>query len=149
MEILTYVENLHKMVEGRGNMFHHVCLFHKGWWKLIRLFGFALQGGWWEASKCTRCRGHVWGAAKFYFLWDSAQEELQHFPGTCNSAITTPLLHTFTPHTLPILIPMLPTFPQIHYYYFISTTTTFYAYCSLISHKLLSAIHMNKCCYLV
>jgi hypothetical protein len=80
-------------------MFHHVCLFiHKGWWKLKRLFGFALQGGRWEAPKSTHCRGHVWGPAEFYFLRDSAQKKLQRFPATYNSAITTPLLHNLSLH---------------------------------------------------
>jgi hypothetical protein len=103
-------------------MFHHVCLFHKGWWKLIILFGFALQGGRWEASKCTRCRGHVWGAAKFYFLRDSAQKELQHFPATCNSAITTPLLHKLSLH---ILFPSsLLCFQVFHKYRPITTLTS-------------------------
>jgi hypothetical protein len=70
---------------------HHVC------WKLTSVFGFALQGGWWEAPKSTRCRGHVWGPAKFYFLRDSAQKELQ----TQQSVLLSKLfLHSLSPFPL-------------------------------------------------
>jgi hypothetical protein len=53
----------------------YIYLFNKQWWKLISLFGFALQGGRWEAPKSMRCGGHVWGPAEFYYLRDSAQKK--------------------------------------------------------------------------
>jgi hypothetical protein len=139
MEILTYVENLHKMFESRQHIsfMMYIYLFNKGWWKVISLFGFALQGGGWEAPKSTRCRGHVWGPAKFYFLQDSAQKELQHFPATHDSAITTTLSFMTFHSNFSLYISFASKFStnthqSLLFCLFRLHSTSLYAYCPLI-----------------
>jgi hypothetical protein len=129
MEILS-----HMMVEGRQHIkFHHIYLFNKGWWKLTSLFGFVLQGGRWEAPKSTRCRGHVWGPTKFYFLRDSAQKELQRFPATQHSLLLS-LIH-YNLFFLLISTTMLPSFPtNTHQSLVLHLFTQFYFSIELSMH---------------